>query len=139
LNLDFINSIPKTVNANGCWIPLHNKPESNGYVRIMINDQRYGLHRLSMCIYYKLDYNNSKIESRHSTGCDTACFWYEHVKPGTHSDNVLDSVRDGTHHESSRTVCGSCGNPYTIEITQTGPNRGKARRVCNICRHKDRW
>ncbi len=138
-NIEWINSIPKTINNNGCWIPLYNKPDTTGYVRIMINYQRFELSRLSMCICYDIDYKDSKIISRHNFGCNTSCFNYKHLQPGTHSDNVKDSVRDGTHAEASKICCSSCGGPFENYIIQTGPNRGKLVRVCRVCKHKNRY
>lgn len=93
---EWLDKFPKTINPNGCWIPIL-KPESTGYVRISSNHQRYELHRLSMCIIYNIDYNNKKIVTRHSKDCDNACFFYGHLQPGSDSDNIKDQVRDGTH------------------------------------------
>lgn len=132
LDIEFINSIPKTINENECWIPIK-KSDSNGYVRIMINKTQYLLHRLSMCIYNNLNYFDYKIASRHGTNCDHAYFNYNHVIPGTDSDNVKDSVRDKTHVEARKTCCSICGTDFSIRITQTGPNKGKIIRYCKVC------
>lgn len=108
---EYILSIPKTINNNDCWIP-DKVAESNGYVRISINDIRYLLHRVVMCLWYDIEYTNKNIETRHNKGCDRSCFNYEHLKSGTTSDNTKDQVIHGTHHEARKTHCPKCGGEY---------------------------
>src|SRR5216684_5410896 len=134
INKEWIDNLPKTINSNGCWIPKL-KSYKTGYVPIKIDNNLFVLSRLSMCIYYNIDYYNKKIDTRHDTGCDKACFWYEHLKPGTTGDNVRDSVKDKTHVEARKEFCPKCGGPYTIKIIQTGWTRGKIQRICRSCRY----
>jgi hypothetical protein len=109
---EFILSIPKIVNANGCWIPTELKPESNGYVRVKIYNVRYLLHRIVLCLYYNIDYYDDKIETRHSKDCSRACFNHEHLKPGSQIDNKKDKVE---HHADE--LCPICGSKYSYRKT----------------------
>jgi hypothetical protein len=130
---EWINNYPKTINENGCWIP--NKiPSSNGYVTMMSNGREYSIHRVALCIYYGINYDNPKIDTRHNNGCDHACFFYGHLQPGTASDNVKDQVRDGVHRNSKKENCPKCGSKYSIKMSKTGWTKGQISRYCNSCR-----
>lgn len=129
----WINSFPKTINENGCWIPT-NRPTGKGYVPIMIKGISYSLHRIVVSIYYNLDYNDYKWDARHSKGCDKACFYIRHLQPGSVSDNQKDAVSHGTHFNASKTVCPKCGSEYKIRIIKTGWHRGEIQRICQNCR-----
>lgn len=52
---------------------------------------------------------------------------------GTHSDNRLDSVRNGTHANAMKTHCPQ-GHPYDEENTYRKP--GKASRDCRSCKRE---
>lgn len=132
LSLDWVTSVPKIINENGCWIPIK-KPESTGYVHVTVGGERYLLHRLSMCLYYGLDYDNKRIETRHSSICSRACFNYEHLQPGTPSANQDDRVKDGNHYNANKEVCPSCGGSYIIRVIKTGTRKGRLRRDCPKC------
>ncbi len=132
LSIDFINNLPKVIDENGCWIPP-NVPNSAGYVQIMIEYQKLFLHRISMCIHNNIDYYNYKYETRHNTGCDRKCFNPEHLKPGSCSDNIKDSVKDKTHKESRKTHCFRCGGPYKSVTNKHGAGKGKTQRYCPKC------
>ena len=121
--LEWINSIPKIINDNGCWIPSEKNPsDSRGYTRISISNTEVYLHRLSMCLYYNINYFDYKIETRHGVLCNKSCFNYEHLKPGTTSDNELDKIR--------KDDCPKCG--YSYKTTRSGI------RYCNECRKRKR-
>jgi hypothetical protein len=55
----------------------------------------------------------------------------DNLRWGTRSANVLDSVRNGTHHMARRTHCPQ-GHAYTPENTYLYPPDG--RRACRECR-----
>ena len=128
---EWILSLDKVINPNGCWIPNH-RADEDGYVRITFgrypNAKRYKLHRIVLCVYNNIDYHNKEVESRHSTGCSRACFNPEHIKPGSKSDNVRDSVRDKTHRNAAKTACTKCNGPYSIRIKNQ-----KIVRFCKAC------
>lgn len=132
ITVERINKYPKTINLDGCWIPI-NKPTSAGYVPIQIEGISYTLHRLVVSIYYNLNYHDQSWDARHSTGCSKACFFHEHLQPGTISDNVKDQVRDGIHHHTRKNVCPKCGSIYRTRITKMGWSRGKTYRYCPVC------
>lgn len=132
ITVEWINSIPKTINESGCWISEF-KSGSNGYVRIAISGNYYMLHRLVMCLYYNIDYNDNKIETRHNTKCDKACFFHKHLRPGTSSDNRNDSVKDKTHVATRKTHCPKCGGEYKTRKIKTGWHRGEIQRECPVC------
>lgn len=133
ISKEFILSIPKIVNGNGCWIPINLKPYNDGYCHITANNIRYVLHRLVMCLWYNISYNDENIDTRHGKGCNKACFFHEHLQPGSKSDNIKDSVLHGTHRQAQKAVCPKCGGQYKIKITQTGWNRGRISRRCSTC------
>lgn len=139
LTKEAIESIPKIINENSCWIPLDKTPNSNGYIQVTINSKYLLLHRLVISIYYNIDYNNFKIVTRHSSNCEKACFNPKHLTPGTTSENEYDKVRDGRNHNANKIRCPSCGSNYKIRITKTGANRGEIRRWCPVCNHKERF
>jgi len=138
LTKEAIESISKTIDSNGCWIPSEKCSDSIGYIQVSINGKRLLLHRIVLSIYYNINYDISEIDTRHGSNCNKACFNPDHLIPGTHSDNEKDKVRDGTHHHTRKTECPFCGSKYKIEIQKTGFNRGKIRRRCLTCNHKGR-
>ena len=129
---DYILSLPKIINSNGCWIPAKIRSNSNGYCRVG-GYQKYYLHRLMLSIYHNLDYFDQSWDARHGKNCSRACFNPEHLKPGTQSDNSKDRVEHGTHNESRKLVCPICGGPYRTIIIQSELNKGRTFRVCDVC------
>jgi len=129
--IEWILSISKVINNNGCWIPQH-KADEDGYIRITFGRypkaKRYKLHRIVMCVYNNIDYDNKSVESRHSTRCSRACFNPEHIKPGSKSDNVKDSVKDKTHRNSAKITCPKCNGSYSLRTKY-----GKIVRFCRAC------
>lgn len=134
---EWIELIPKTINENGCWIP-DLVASGSGYVDISIEGKLYKLHRIVICLYYNIEYNNIKIVSRHNERCDKRCFFHEHLKSGTDSENVIDNVIRGIHKESQKKVCPKCNGPYKTTVTQTGWTKGAVTRHCPACKEKRR-
>ena len=134
---EFINSIPKRIDENGCWIP-HQIPYDDGYVHIKINSVRYSLHRLSMCVFYNINYYDIKIDTRHSEICSRACFNPEHLRPGTTQENALDAVEHGRHRNIRKDVCPKCGMEYSKYVIKSGPRKGDSFRQCRHCTNKKR-
>src|ERR1035438_2879340 len=71
---NWIDSIPKIIDFNGCWISTRWESQSNGYILISSKLEKYLLHRIVMCVYYNINYDNKEIVTRHNTGCSRACF-----------------------------------------------------------------
>ena len=97
LSIEWIDSIPKIINANRCWIPTNLAIQHDGYVNIGIEGLQCRLHRVVLCVYHNLNYYDKSWVSRHSKECSRSCFNSEHLKPGTDSDNCKDQVEHGTH------------------------------------------
>lgn len=138
---EWINNFPKIINENKCWIPPHTPTNGRNseYVSVKIEGNSYNLHRLSMCVFNNINYNNFNIECRHSTGCDKRCFNPEHLKPGTASENCMDAVRDKTHRNAAKERCPKCDGEYKTQTTKTGINRGYKSRYCPRCRNRRNW
>lgn len=134
---EYILSIPKTIDENGCWIP-DKQPESHGYVYIKSNYVVYLLHRVSMCVFHGVDYTDSKIDTRHSEVCPRSCFNPDHLKPGSQRDNILDTIKHGRHNNASKTCCPRCGGGYKQYRIKSGPRRGDTLRECPVCRRARR-
>lgn len=130
---EYILSIPKTINKNGCWIPDNIKVNSNGYCRVTSNYQQYFLHRLVLSIYHNLDYFNQSWDARHGNKCDRACFSYEHLQSGTSSDNSKDTILYGNNLNANKEICPKCGCKYRIMTIESGWNKGRTFRVCDAC------
>lgn len=132
INKEWIDNLSKTINENGCWIPNRWSPLSSGYIPVQIEKIVFLLHRLSLCVYNNLNYNDD-FETRHNTGCDKACFNPEHLKSGTVLDNMQDRTKDGTHYETRKKVCSKCGGEYKTRIIKSGYQKGETKRYCPIC------
>lgn len=61
---------------------------------------------------------------------DTSNNHVDNLAWGTHHDNRLDSVRNGTHRNARKTRC-PCGHPYDLDNTYIRPDGG---RECRRCR-----
>lgn len=132
---EWINSVPKTINDNGCWIP-NQKCGSDGYVKVTRLDLY--LHRLALSLYYNIDYYDNKIATRHGPNCDRACFLYTHLTPGTNAQNEQDKVLHGRNYNSNKEVCPKCGGQYTIDIRKGGISKGQVKRYCRSCKRMRR-
>lgn len=138
INRDWIDNYPKIINKNGCWIP-NKKSGTGGYVSVEIEKLAFKLHRLSMCIYYNIDYNNQKVVARHGKECDNACFNPKHLKPGSNFDNEKDKIEYDRNFNLSKLVCSKCGGEYKTHIVKTGWSRGQTRRICPHCITMRNW
>lgn len=125
---EYVLSITKIITDNNCWISDH-KPKENGYINVTINKRKYYLHRVVLCLWNDIDYNDHKILALHKCN-NNACFNPEHIKPGTKSDNAYDSIRTGTHANSNKERCPKCGREFKIvEFNH---------RVCLFCANEPR-
>lgn len=132
LSIEWINSLDKIINDNGCWVSTR-RAEQDGYVSICIDRNRYYLHRLVLCIIKNLDYYDKLWDTRHGYKCSRACFNPEHIQSGSSSENARDSVIHKTNKETRKKVCPTCGSEYKIHKIKSGFNRGKIGRVCKVC------
>lgn len=94
-NTTTLKKIEYEVNENGCWICTSHKRDRAGYAVVRrggVSPQR--LHR------YVYQLINGPLTSNQVVmhTCDTPpCFNPEHLKVGTHADNVQDKVAKNRH------------------------------------------
>jgi hypothetical protein len=70
-------------------------------------------------------------EARHLNDIKTDNRWPENLCWGT--ENQADAVHNGTHHQASKTHCGTCGLPYDKVNTYVTPD---GRRDCRACKRR---
>jgi len=135
---EWVESIPKLINDNGCWIPQIYYRGKDGYAKVSFGKKTLMLHRVVICTYLNLSYYND-FESRHNNNCSKDCFNPNHLSIGTHTDNMRDKIRDGTHHNINKKVCPKCNRPYSSKIIRrSGPRKGQIFRKCNYCANEKR-
>jgi len=119
---------------NECWI--HNgSRDKDGYGRAYYKDTNTHVHRISACLFLELDINNKAKQANHKLICPSKSCWNpDHIYIGTHSQNMNDSVKAGTHISARKTHCGSCGNEYD----QFEGSRAGITRRCSHCRRLSR-
>ena len=105
-------------------------PDSSGHLNVTITKDdsarlRRGVHRLVIEAF--IGPCPDGMECCHNNG-DPADNRLLNLRWGTRSDNNLDRVRHGTHHESSKTHCVR-GHPFVLDsyIDESG------RRICRSC------
>lgn len=101
---------------------------------ITINGERYEVSRLAAYAWLELPLD-SPLQANHRLNCkDSRCWRPDHLYIGTQSDNILDSVKAGTHRNTRKTHCPR-GHEYTLENTYKFYNRKTKRfaRRCNQC------
>lgn len=112
-----------------CWLFLGQKT-GGGYGNIWFNGYTYLVHRVSAHLYLELDIDDENSLALHKDICPNRhCFNPDHLYLGTHKDNIRDSVREGTHRNSTKAVCHK-GHPFDkITIRRSG----KVVKVCGTC------
>lgn len=136
IDISYILKRSKIIDEDGCWISTYAK-SNYGHVRVRIGKdrRRYVLSRLAYCVYNNKEYDGDFLV-RHTCN-KPACFKKECLIEGTHSDNMLDSVRFGTHRNTKRMLC-SLGHPL-VPYGEVHPDlKGKFSnyRICPICRYE---
>jgi hypothetical protein len=93
--LDVLHPIPMT----GCW--LHpGAPAMNGHVQVTVGRARVYVHRIAWALAHKR-WPPAHLKVLHS--CDTpSCCATEHLRLGTHQNNVDDMVRRGRQRTGPR-------------------------------------
>lgn len=87
------------IRENGCHEFIGGK-DSHGYGRIRVGGHQLGAHKVSYLINVG-DYDQEKHELMHN--CDNpACVNPEHLRPGTHRENIHDSISKGRHTSQNR-------------------------------------
>lgn len=111
----------------GCWNWTKGK-NGKGYGFAWVDNKSVKVSRLSAYLYLGFDLDPSKLVLHKCN--NKACFNSEHLYIGTDSDNKFDSVKDGTHINSSKTHCPE-GHEYTSENTYLDKIGS---RHCRLCR-----
>jgi hypothetical protein len=125
IDKNYILSLDKIIDYNNCWKYKYTS-DINRHTQIMIGGYRYVLSRLVMCLWHEIDYLNIKVVARHKCN-NPPCFNPDHIEPGSHSDNILDSVKSNTHANASKEVCPKCGSNFKKVI-----RRDRFRNITNI-------
>jgi hypothetical protein len=123
-------SVPR-LNATGRM--LRHAPDKNGYPHVGLHrngeQQQHAVHRLVLDAF--VGPLPPGMETRHLDGnSGNACL--DNLIYGTRSENILDEVRHGTHHEARKTHC-PAGHEYTPENTRI---LSGGRRTCRECRRR---
>lgn len=108
---------------SGCWIWQGKRLLTRGertYGYITVNRINRLVHRLSICIYLKLDYDDQSWESCHT--CNNKTCWNPlHLYQGSRKTNAMDRYKEKTHCRQ--------GHEWNKANVYIGP-KGKYCRVC---------
>ena len=111
---------------------MRQTPNYNGHLRVQLYSNRKGVpffvHTLVMAAFVGPRYEG--MEVRHLNG-DPADNRLSNLAYGTRSDNMVDSIRHGTHWPTNKTHCPH-GHPY--DQANTLVHQG--RRFCLTCKRK---
>lgn len=119
--------------STNCWLWIGDKIRI-GYGRIWFRGKTRLVHRVSAHLYFGLDIDDSNTPILHKIECPNRnCFNPQHLKIGTLSENIQDSVKLKTHPQARKDKCPKCGGLYFIGITRTGIRKDKTYRKCRFC------
>ena len=108
--------------------PIQRRNGREFYGRLRWEGQLEGAHRVAF--FLRLGrWPDPELELRHLCNRPICVL---HAVEGTRSENVLDSVKAGTHNNASKTHC-KYGHKLTPENTYTPPSGG---RECIVCRRR---
>lgn len=102
---------------------------SSGHLVIRLHrggkGKTYTVHRLVMMAF--VGPLPAGLETRHLNGDGTDCRLVN-LRYGTRSENIMDRVRHGTHHQANKTHC-----PQGHEYTYSNVYEWHGRRMCRKC------
>lgn len=120
----------------GChmWTGGKLRDRSGGYGTVSFNGKNRTTHRVS----WELHNGPIPDETLVCHRCDVPlCVRIEHLFLGTISDNAMDSVNKGRHHDTQKTQCPQ-GHEYTEANTYIEKSGSRACRSCRNTRNKAR-
>jgi hypothetical protein len=113
---------------------MKGSPQGGGYLNVRLSKDGRGLSRMIHLVVAEafLGPRPPNRETRHldGNGENNAL---SNLVYGTRSENMLDKVRHGTHHEANKTHCPR-NHEYTVENTYVSP---RGYRVCRRCWKKN--
>ena len=125
-----------TIQINKCWLYIGDNSDRYGRLSLGKTHKSERASRLSAHIFLGLDIDNPHEQSNHKEICPNKNCWNpDHLYVGNQSQNINDSIINGTHFNSSKTHCKN-GHEFTEEntiITNYGNING---RKCRICQRK---
>jgi len=102
---DRFHKLTMILNKHWLWNGSKTKITRHGIVMVGgRKGRKLLLHRYMFCLFHKLDYDDDSFTVNHICNVPN-CWSLLCLYKGTQKDNVLDSVRAGTHHMSRRTHC----------------------------------
>lgn len=111
---------------------LHPAPDKDGYLHLRLSRggvrRHASVHRLVAEAFVPGE--AAGFEVRHGDG-DNQNNRSSNLSWGTHSQNMLDAVKHGTHNETRKTICAR-GHEFTPENMSTYRNK----RVCLTCKRE---
>lgn len=114
--------------TTGCWNWM-GVITRTGYGQIKYHCRPVQVHRLAAHLWLRFPMDDPRCVCHK---CDNRrCLNPKHLFIGTHSDNVMDSVRKGRHRSTRKTHCPQ-GHAYSSTNTWLDPKRNNARK-CRIC------
>ena len=111
----------KKIDEKGCWL-WTGVVANHGYGQLSVHGKRYLSHRYSLQLHLKREIP-SNMEVRHMCH-NPVCFNPEHLKEGTHSDNMNDMVQS---NRQARGVYLSNKLRGIEHISSRGENNAKAK------------
>lgn len=96
--LELLKRILAWSKRKGDCVVCYTNLSEHGVPRTRYLGKKYKTHRLIMFLMGQLDLNDSKSLVLHAIECKSrACIEFNHLRIGTQSDNVYDSIKKGTH------------------------------------------
>ena len=121
-----------------CWIYTAGK-RTNGYGTISYKGKDTTVHRLSMHIWKGFDLNSEKLILHDIKCISKACFNYDHLREGNHSNNAEDHIKSGKfrNHNTEKTHC-KRGHEFTLENTRVVGNTRECKKCAILMQQKRR-
>ncbi len=124
---DYLKSKTIIEESTNCWRIKGYDDGKDGHQKIRLNGKNYFAHRISAWLYLEFDLN-SPLLILHKIECKNKDCWNpKHIYIGTHSDNVQDSIKMGTHIAPSKFKT-HCNQGHLLDGL-----RSNGKRYCKTC------